>query len=222
MTTVTEDYLKELYSAEEWGENPLGVTDLARRMGVVASTASENVRKLQAAGLVEHSPYQKVRLTEKGRRIAIDTVRRHRVVETYLHEKLGFEWDEVDREAETLEHVISDALLDRMDEVLGRPTTDPHGDPIPQPGKVMIPPAIMPLREVAPGEQATICRISDADPALLRYLDSLGLLPGVELTIVEKLDFAGATKLIFGPGEVLCELADTAADAIWVFKEPQD
>lgn len=217
-SSVAEDYLKMLYSAEEWEEGPLGVTDLARRMGVVASTASENVRKLQSAGLVEHSPYQKVRLTDQGRSIAVDTVRRHRVIETYLHEKLGFDWDEVDREAETLEHVISDALLDRMDAALGRPDTDPHGDPIPQPGKSNKPAPVEPLREVREGTTVTIGRINDADPELLRYLESLRLLPGTSVTVVEKLNYAGSTKLQVENVEEICELGDIAADAIWVRK----
>lgn len=188
---MTEDYLKALYAAEERGEGALGVTEIARRMNVVASTASENVGKLQRQGLVEHAKYQKVHLTERGREMAIATVRRHRILETYLYEKLEFAWDEVHREAEVLEHAMSATLLERMDRALGHPQRDPHGDPIPQPGQTQRVEADLPLLDLSPGQGATVTRISDADPALLRYLEARGVVLDAQVTVREKLTHAG-------------------------------
>lgn len=234
-STVTEDYLKALYGAEERGEDGLGVTELARRMGVVASTASETVRKLDRDGLVEHSPYQKVHLTRSGREAAVSIVRRHRILETYLHERLGFEWDEVHREAEILEHAVSDTLLRRMDEVLGQPMRDPHGDPIPQLDGVTEPPQLVALGEATVGEPLVVARISDADPALLRHLESLGVVLDARIQILQRMDFAGMVRVaVTPPGDwqprnpqVLApgvapgratefDLSDLAADAVWV------
>ncbi len=232
---VTEDYLKALYSAEERGEDGLGVTELARRMGVVASTASETVRKLDRDGLVEHVPYQRVHLTKAGRDVAISIVRRHRILETYLYQRLGFEWDEVHREAEILEHAVSDTLLQRMDHVLGYPLRDPHGDPIPQPDGAVKPPHLIELGEADEGSPLTVGRISDADPALLRHLESLGLVLDASIEVVQRMDFAAMSKVKITPPvdwrprspELLvpgvapgvttdADLSDLAAGAIWV------
>lgn len=234
-SSMTEDYLKALYSADEWGEGGLGVTELARRMGVVASTASENVRKLHREGLVDHAPYQKVHLTEAGRQLAVAIVRRHRILETYLYERLGFDWDEVHREAEILEHAVSDALLARMNEVLGHPLRDPHGDPIPQPENPTAPLPARSLTETEVGVTATVTRISDDEPALLRHLESLGLVLDSQVTVLERLDFAGVFKVeiqppatwqprneksladAVGPGQkCVFDLGHVAAQAVWV------
>lgn len=198
-STVTEDYLKALYGAEERGEDGLGVTELARRMGVVASTASETVRKLSRDGLVEHAPYQRVHLTRTGREAAILIVRRHRILETYLHERLGFDWDEVHREAEILEHAVSDTLLQRMDQVLGWPVRDPHGDPIPQLDGSGEPPTVRLLSEAEVGGSLIVARISDDDPALLRYLESRGLVLDSRVEIAERLDYAGMIRVVVTP-----------------------
>ena len=130
---VVEDILKIIWSAQERGEDGVAVNEVAARMGVVPSTASENVARLTEQGLIDHKPYRKAHLTAEGRRVAIGIVRRHRLLETYLHEALGFDWDEVHEEAEALEHAVSDRLLERLDRVLGHPSRDPHGDPIPRP-----------------------------------------------------------------------------------------
>lgn len=200
-SVVAEDYLKTLYAGEERGESALGVTELAKRMSVTPSTASETVRRLKKDGLVEHSPYQKVRLTKKGRLGALAVIRRHRLLETYLYEKLGFEWDEVHPEADALEHAASDALLDRIDQILGCPTRDPHGDPIPQLNEDYVPPRVRPLDEVGKGQSATVARISDEEPALLRHLESLGVVPDAHIEVVDKLGFAGLLRVRITPPE---------------------
>lgn len=233
--TMTEDYLKTLYSAEERFEDGVGVTELARRMGVVASTASENVRKLHRSGLVNHAPYQKVHLTDRGREEAVAIVRRHRILEAYLYERLDFDWDEVHREAEILEHAVSDALLNRMNEVLGYPVRDPHGDPIPQNGRITQPEHLVTLGQLAVGQRAVVTRISDEEPALLRHLESIGIVLDSSIILSEHLGFVGVVKGQATPPqswkprnpELLAEgiapgrpcsfdLGDIAADSIWV------
>ncbi len=129
---VTQDYLKAVWTASEWGGPGASITGLANRMGVVPSTASETVSRLVEAGLLAHEPYRDVLLTEEGRRRAVKQIRRHRILETYLATVLGYGWEEVHEEAEVLEHAISDRLLERLDAALGHPLRDPHGDPIPQ------------------------------------------------------------------------------------------
>ena len=131
-SAVVEDILKLVWSAEEAGRDGVKPKDVSEHMGVVPSTATENIQRLARQGLVTHERYGRVRLTPQGRAIALGMVRRHRLLETYLHEALGFSWDEVHEEAEILEHAVSDRLLDRLDRVLGYPSRDPHGDPIPR------------------------------------------------------------------------------------------
>lgn len=172
---VTQDYLKTIWSAEENGQPGIAVRLLASRVGVAVSTASEKVKRLVAEGLAFHEPYGKVTLTEQGRRRALEVVRRHRLIETYLHDALGFEWDEVHEEAEILEHAISDRLLNRIDERLGNPVRDPHGDPIPSVDGSVELVAMIPLVEVAPGNRVCIARFSDSDAASLRSIESKGL-----------------------------------------------
>lgn len=172
---VTEDYLKEMWGHEEAGGSGISINDLSARMGVAASTASENVARLTSQGLVTHEPYKKVHFTEEGRRIAVGMVRRHRLVEAYLHDRLGFDWDEVHEEAEILEHAVSDRLLAHIDEALGRPARDPHGDPIPdEDGRVRAGESI-PLGLAAAGEWLTVARLSDEAPRGLRELEEAGI-----------------------------------------------
>ncbi|MDC4232880.1 metal-dependent transcriptional regulator [Actinomyces sp. B33] len=214
LTPVAQDYLKALWSADEAGARGMSVNELAARSGVVASTASENVRRLTAQGLLSHEPYQKVHLTEKGRRLAIGMIRRHRLLETYLHQALGFEWDEVHAEAEILEHAVSDRLLDRLDAVLGYPTRDPHGDPIPrEDGTVCARPRV-PLAQIPVGDRARIVRLSDGDAQILRDLDEAGL---VLDTVVEVADRDGdRVSLARGDGGARVTIAEEASRAIWV------
>ena len=129
-STQTENYLKAIWNAAEWSTQPVTVSVLAARLGLAASSVSEAVRKLTARGLVTHAPYSAIALSAEGERIAVAMVRKHRVIETFLVEELGYAWDEVHDEAEVLEHTISDRLLEGIDARLGRPRFDPHGDAI--------------------------------------------------------------------------------------------
>lgn len=174
-TQVAQDYLKAMWSHEERSGGGISVNDLAQRMGVVASTASENVARLVSQGLVTHEPYRKVHFTDEGRALAIGMVRRHRLLETYLHERLGFEWDEVHEEAEILEHAVSERLLAHIDLALGHPSRDPHGDPIPDASGRVDAPRTLALADLDEGERAQVVRLSDEDPQILRDLDELGI-----------------------------------------------
>ena len=131
LSSVAQDYLKIIWSATEWSDQPVTVKQLAERMGVRAATVSDGIRRLAEQGLVAHERYGGVELTEAGRAHAVAMVRRHRLIETYLVRELGYSWDEVHEEAELLEHSASDDLVDRMARAIGDPKTDPHGSPIP-------------------------------------------------------------------------------------------
>ncbi|TDE89712.1 metal-dependent transcriptional regulator [Occultella glacieicola] len=174
-SNVTQDYLKAIYNIGEWGPEGASTSELAARLGVGAPTVSENVQRLAGAGLVHYKPYRRITLTVQGRRVALAMVRRHRLMETYLALQLGYGWDEVHDDAEQLEHSVSDRLLGRMDEVLGHPVRDPHGDPIPQPDGTVALPRAHRLADVTPGQPVRIARISDAEPELLREIADLEL-----------------------------------------------
>lgn len=193
LTTMTEDYLRAIYSVEEWDDDGVGVTDLANIMGVVPSTASENVRKLRENGLVDHEPYGRVKLTSQGRREAVQMVRRHRLLETFLQQHLGFSWDEVHEEAEELEHAVSERFIDKIDEALGNPVLDPHGDPIPSKDGVIAPTSTMTVLTAKLHTDLTVIRIRDGKPEVLRHFESRGLVPG---TLIQVVDRSSGTGLI--------------------------
>lgn len=173
-STVAQDYLKAVWAACEWGGAGASITGLARRMGVAASTASENVARLVEAGLLEHEPYRAVTLSEEGARRARRMMRRHRLLETYLVEVLGFEWDEVHAEAEVLEHAVSERLLAALDAALGHPVRDPHGDPIPAADGRIVQPALRSIDTVGVGRTVVVGRIRD-ESSLLRDLRRAGI-----------------------------------------------
>jgi DtxR family transcriptional regulator, Mn-dependent transcriptional regulator len=231
LTTVAQDYLKVIWTAQEWSQEKISTKLLAERIGVSASTASESIRKLADQGLVDHEKYGAVTLTEAGRRAALAMVRRHRLMETFLVCELGYSWDEVHDEAEVLEHAVSDQMLDRIDAKLGYPTRDPHGDPIPAAdGQVPTPPARQ-LSVCQNGEAGIVARISDADPEMLRYFDTVGISLDSRLRVIARRDFAGVIAVaVQNPGvagpheetqatedpEAAIELGSPAAQAIWI------
>jgi DtxR family Mn-dependent transcriptional regulator len=167
-----EDYVKVIYAHTEWQPDPITSSVLAGRLGLAASSVTEMVKKLGAQGLVDHVPYGAITLTADGAGLALRMLRRHRLIETWLVQHYGYSWDEVHDEAEVLEHTLSDRLLDKIDEELGRPTRDPHGDPIPSATGVVQQPAAVLLRDATVGEGVVVVRISDRDPLLLRHLEA--------------------------------------------------
>ena len=219
LSAVAQDYLKVIWTAQEWSLEKVSTKMLADRIGVSASTASESIRKLADQGLIDHEKYGAVTLTEAGRRAALAMVRRHRLMETFLVRELGYGWDEVHDEAEVLEHAVSDRMLARIDAKLGYPKRDPHGDPIPAAdGQVPTPPARQ-LSVCRDGEAATVARISDADPEMLRYFDSVGISLDSRLRVLARRDFAGMISVAIEStdgNDVTVDLGSPAARAIWV------
>lgn len=180
---ASDDYLKTVYAHTEWQDAPITPSALAAGLGVAPSSVTEMVKKLAASGLVSHVPYGAVKLTEAGRARALTMLRRHRLIETWLVREFGYAWDEVHDEAEVLEHAISDRLLDRIDERLGFPRFDPHGDAIPDAaGHVSRAPFVL-LADAVAGQRGTVLRVSDRDPELLRELENLGVRVGSTITI---------------------------------------
>lgn len=213
-TSVVEDYVKTIYSHTEWQSEPITSSVLAARLGLAASSVTEMVKKLAAAGFVTHVPYGAVTLTEQGRTLALRMLRRHRLIETWLVETFDYRWDEVHGDAEVLEHAISDRLLEAIDSSLGHPTRDPHGDPIPSAdGSLFRPVAVLLYDAPVPG-RCTVVRISDRDSELLQHLDGHGITLDAVLEVTERKPFGGALA-VRTPTSVI-DLGDDATKAIWV------
>ncbi|MFT4234156.1 MAG: metal-dependent transcriptional regulator [Microbacterium sp.] len=207
VTPAADDYLKTVYSHTEWQAEPITPSVLAAQLGVAPSSVTEMVKKLAAVGLVSHAPYGAVRLTDDGEKRALAILRRHRLIETWLVREMGYGWHEVHDEAEILEHAISDRLLDRIDEHLGHPSHDPHGDAIPDAaGRVAREPFVL-LADAPDGHSGRVLRVRDRDPELLCALEDDGIVVGAEVRMVPS-----------GPeiaGRVI-PLPAGAADVIWL------
>ncbi len=195
LTTSAEDYLKVVWNCHEWSNDPVTVTALAQRLNLSTSSVSEAVRKLTDRGLLAHAPYGDITLTATGQRQALTTVRKHRLLETYLVTHLGYTWDEVHDEAETLEHAVSDTFVERIATQLGNPTHDPHGDPIPTQDGTVPDENHCPLDQLRPGTTAHIARVRDHDPALLRHLHANGLTIGTTIRLLDHNPSAGTLTL---------------------------
>jgi DtxR family Mn-dependent transcriptional regulator len=189
-TQSQEDYLKALYQLHG-DTRPVPTRELAQRLGISSPSVSEMVTRLVSQGLVEHDRYRGQQLTRDGRKVALELVRHHRLLEMFLVRVLGYSWDEVHEEAERLEHVISERMEQRIFELLGRPELDPHGHAIPSlTGKVR-PPSDRALTECRAGEKVIVQVVSDDDPARLRELDRRGLLPGIHIEVVAPSEYEG-------------------------------
>ncbi|WP_415395379.1 metal-dependent transcriptional regulator [Rhodococcus globerulus] len=216
LSSVAQDYLKVIWTIQEWSLERISTKLLSEKMGVSASTVSEAIRKLSDQGLVDHARYGSIALTDTGRAAAVSMVRRHRLLETYLVHELGYGWDEVHDEAEILEHAVSDLMISRIDAKLGFPERDPHGDPIPAAdGSIPTPPARQ-LSDFTNGERGRVARISDSDPEMLRYFDSVGVTLDVEITVEERRDFAGTVSVRLGDNPDCIDLGSPVAQAIWL------
>jgi DtxR family Mn-dependent transcriptional regulator len=198
LSAAIQDYLKEIYKIQASGEKPT-TTAIAKRMGVAPSSATSMLKKLAALGLAEHAPYRGIELSSAGTKIALEVIRHHRLLEQYLAETLGLSIDAVHAEADKLEHVLSEELEARIDEKLGYPTHDPHGDPIPDAGLNVDRSELRSLEALEPGEEATVKRVPDGDADLLRYLAKLALVPGGRVTMRRSEPFGGPlTVLVSG------------------------
>lgn len=215
LSSVAQDYLKVIWTIQEWSHERVSTKLLSEKMSVSASTVSEAIRKLSDQGLVDHARYGSIALTDSGRAAAVSMVRRHRLIETYLVQELGYGWDEVHDEAEVLEHAVSDRLMARLDAKLGYPSRDPHGDPIPSVDGAVPTPDADSLADLDVGDSGTVARISDTDPEMLRYFDQMGVALDCTVTVVEKRPFAGTIAISVNDGTPI-DLGDIAARAIFL------
>jgi DtxR family Mn-dependent transcriptional regulator len=195
---AVEDYAKAIYVLETRAGEPVSTTALAGRLGVTPGSVSAMVKKLAELELVTHTPYRGVRLTPAGRRTALEVIRHHRLLELFLAEVLEMPWDRVHEEAEVLEHVLSTELEGIIAAKLGNPTRDPHGDPIPTPDYEIEERETRSLADLEPGDAGVFVRVSDSDPAMLRYLGERGVIPGAQFDVVERQPFGGPVFVRIG------------------------
>ncbi|XPP27207.1 MAG: metal-dependent transcriptional regulator [Leucobacter sp.] len=216
LSASSQNYLKAVWTLQEWSDDPVTLSTLAERAGVRMSTASDAVRRLADQGLLEHTPYGAITLSSRGRAYAVAMVRRHRLIESFLVMTLGYRWDQVHDEAEALEHAVSDFMIDRIDEHLGHPSKDPHGDPIPSVDGEVHRPDATPLTEIAVGARVRVERISDADPELLQYLEEHGVGVGTVLATGEGAPFSDSIEVTIDPSGIALPFGRSATDAVWV------
>jgi DtxR family Mn-dependent transcriptional regulator len=216
-TSTVEDYIKHIYLKEQvlsaGSLVPMG--ELAVALNVVPGTATTMIKTLAEAGLVIYEPRSGVRLSESGEKLALHVLRRHRLVELFLVQTLGMDWSEIHEEAEQLEHVISDRLLERIDTVLGNPTVDPHGDPIPNSDGEVKEQKLVPLTDVTEGTSVIIGRISDQDGDFLQFAEQSGLIPGKSVVLSERDAQSGVLALRTESGSTI-SIALAAAEKIEV------
>jgi DtxR family Mn-dependent transcriptional regulator len=214
---AVQDYLKAVYQLGEASETeaPITTSQVADALAVTTASASNMLKKLDALGYVVQVKRQGVELTDAGRQAALEVIRHHRLLETYLHTRLGMSWDEVHREAEVLEHHVSEALAARIDEELGHPERDPHGHPIPTTaGQVASHPSKR-LSELPEGGSATVGRVDDRDDALLRFLAERGLVPEARIEVLEHAPFGGPISVRVD-GDRVVDVPPEAARAVHV------
>lgn len=226
-SAATQDYLKALYMLEAERAGSAGrhlkdsralvpTTALADRMGVSAASVTKMLKRLDTLGLASHEPYRGATLTPAGTRIALEVIRHHRLLETYLAEALGVPWDEVHDEAEVLEHVLSEGLEDRIAALLGHPQIDPHGHPIPGKDGSVAARALRTLWECADGETVRVGRVSDQHAGALRYLGEEGIRPGTTLELVRRGPVGGPLFVRVAQDEELKALSKELSEVVWV------
>ena len=216
-TTTAQDYLKELYQLQQRSVEraPIAMGRLAEAVGVTPGTATTMVKRFADDGLMRYTPRKGARLTARGEKVALGVLRRHRIVETFLVQHLGLDWSEVHAEAEVLEHAISEKVLDRLDELLGHPTADPHGSPIPPANGKMRRVVMRPLSRCRAGQRVTVGRLLDTAPGFLKLAETLGLVPNAKVRVIEVNEDADAVTLQVGRRKP-ATLGLAAADKIMV------
>jgi DtxR family transcriptional regulator, Mn-dependent transcriptional regulator len=226
MPTITspaaQDYLKALYVLEEERRpqgavpTPVATNALAQELGVSAASATNMLKKLDAMGLARHVPYKGTDLTESGRQVALEVIRHHRLLETYLAKALGVPWDEVHDEAEVLEHVLSEGLEERISALLGNPTSDPHGHPIPaKDGSVPVA-SRKSLWDATVGSTVSVAWVSDSEAEALRYLASIGIGPGTSVKVEDRGPIGGPLFVRVGVSTDRIALSREVSEVVWV------
>jgi DtxR family Mn-dependent transcriptional regulator len=198
---AVEDYSKAIFSLQSHSEEPVSTNALAERLEITPGSVSAMLKKLDELGLITHVPYRGVRLTDEGRRHALEVIRHHRLIESFLADALGMPWDRVHAEAEILEHVLSEDLEQLIADKLGHPTVDPHGDPIPSAELELQEQPTRSMESLSPGDEGVFVRVSDSDPAMLRYLAGCGISPGDRFVVRDRQPFGGPLFVLFGRRE---------------------
>lgn len=199
-TSTVEDYLKCVLVQQRGPGDLVGMGQIAARLDVAPGTVTSMMKALAESGLVEYEPYSGVRLTEAGRKLGVHVLRRHRLLELFLVQVLGFDWSEVHAEAELLEHAVSDRMIERIDEMLDFPSVDPHGDPIPDRAGVLEEVTARSLATSQEGVELEVARVSDQSSAFLREMERIGLVPGAHLTVVARHEVTDSLDLRVGAG----------------------
>ncbi|MGE0587919.1 MAG: metal-dependent transcriptional regulator [Cyclobacteriaceae bacterium] len=196
LSLAEENYLKAIYHLSDDGAKDVLTNELADSMNTKAASVTDMIKKLSTKELITYKKYYGVNVTAKGKSRALQVIRKHRLWETFLVQKLNFTWDEVHEIAEQLEHIQSSRLIEKLDEFLGFPTVDPHGDPIPDgKGKIKIKPQI-PLDQVTEGYKGTIIAVKDSDSNLLKYLEKIGALPGRKIQVIGKEPYDESLEIV--------------------------
>lgn len=212
ITQAVQDYLKVIFKLASSGN--VSTNAIAERLQISQASVTGMIKKLSDLRLTTYKPYYGVELTKTGRKIALEIIRHHRLLELYLAEALGYSWDQVHDEAEKLEHVISEEFEDKMAKILGNPTADPHGAPIPSKDGEMEERTLVPLTAAEAGQEVLVKQVSDSDPEMLRYLGEIGIYPEVKLHVLEKAPFGG--PLLVQVGEDKHHLGGTVTDNIMI------
>lgn len=216
LSVSTQNYLKVIWGIEEWSQEPVTASEIAQKTGLRMSSVSDAVRKLAGQGLLDHQRYGAVELTAQGREYAVQMVRRHRLLETFLVDVLGYDWEKIHDEAENLEHAVSDFFVARLDELLGHPERDPHGDPIPNAQGVVQLPDAQPLTLMLPGTRVRVERISDEDAQLLAFFSERGITPGAVLKLGTPEPFSDALAVLVEASQEPISLGNRAGNALYV------
>jgi DtxR family Mn-dependent transcriptional regulator len=216
VSVSTQNYLKVIWTLQEWSDTPVTPSVIAEKVGLKLSSVSDAVRKLTEQGYLVHARYGNVALTEPGRLLAVAMVRRHRLIESFLVRTLKYRWDEVHDEAEHLEHAVSDLMIDRIDELLEYPRRDPHGDPIPAPDGTTHRPDAMLLSQVTAESTVRVERISDSDARMLQYFADQGIVVDAELMVSAGEPYSDAVLIRVAGRDAPFRLGTVAANAVWV------
>lgn len=207
LSLTEENYLKAIYHLSDGGSKAVLTNELAEAMNTKAASVTDMIKKLSAKEVITYEKYYGVNVTPKGKSEALMVIRKHRLWETFLVDKLGFAWDEVHEVAEQLEHINSPRLIEKLDEFLGYPKVDPHGDPIPDhKGKIKIVPQV-PVDQLQVGFQGKIAAVKDSDSNLLKYLDKIGAKPGVKIKVLGKEDYDESMEILIDDHRVFISKA---------------
>ncbi len=214
-TYCIEDYLEVIFHLESEGKSATTM-EISKHLHITPASVTEKLKSLHMKGLIKHIPYKNVFLTQKGRKNALDIVRRHRLSERFLQDMLGLSWNQVHEEAHKIEHCLSKKVSNKLFTLLGKPKTCPHGNPIPDANGRIREEQLFPLITLKRHDHAKIIKIVDEDPKLLNYLATLGLMPKTQISIEEKVSSAG--PIIIRVGKASYALGGNIAESIWVKK----